>query len=43
MIMQTVQLVSITPDALADLIDTRLNKRFKEVIEHLQPKSQTSI
>lgn len=36
--MQTLQLVSITPDALADLIDTRLNKRFKEVTEHLQPK-----
>ena len=36
--MQTLQLVGITPDALADLIDTRLNKRFKEVTEHLQPK-----
>jgi excisionase family DNA binding protein len=32
------QLIGITPEALADLIDTRLDKRFKEVTEHLQPK-----
>lgn len=36
--MKQLQLISITPDALADLIDTRLNKRFKEVTDHLQPK-----
>jgi hypothetical protein len=40
--MKTLQLVSITPDALADLIDTRLNKRFKEVTEYLQPKLPTT-
>lgn len=36
--MQQIQLVGITPDALADLIDSRLNKHFKEVKTHLQPK-----
>ena len=36
--METVQLVGITPEALADLIDTKLDKRFKEVTTHLQPK-----
>jgi excisionase family DNA binding protein len=39
--MTQIQLVGITPDALADLIDMRLNKRFKEVEKHLQPKTPT--
>lgn len=39
--MTQVQLVGITPDALADLIDTRLNKRFKDVTTHLQPIAPT--
>ncbi len=36
--MQTLQMIGITPDALADLIDNRLNNRFKDVLSHLQPK-----
>ncbi|MBQ0788013.1 MAG: helix-turn-helix domain-containing protein [Oceanihabitans sp.] len=36
--MKQIQLIGITPDALADLIDTRLNKHFKEVTTHLQHK-----
>jgi len=39
--MTQIQLVGITPDALADLIDMRLNKRFKDVTNYLQPKEQT--
>lgn len=39
--MTQIQFVGITPDALADLIDTRLNERFKNVTEHLQPKEPT--
>ena len=39
--MTQIQLVGITPDALADLIDMRLNKHFKEVTKHLQPKEPT--
>jgi hypothetical protein len=39
--MTQIQFVGISPDALADLIDSRLNKRFKEVTEHLQPKEPT--
>ena len=39
--MTQIQLVGITPDDLADLIDTRLNKRFKDITEHLQPKEPT--
>jgi hypothetical protein len=39
--MTQIQLVGITPDALADLIDTRLNKHFKDVKIHLQPKEPT--
>jgi hypothetical protein len=39
--MTQIQLVGITPDALLDLIDMRLNKHFKEVAKHLQPKEQT--
>lgn len=35
---QQLQLIGITPEALADLIDLRLDKRFKEVTAHLQPK-----
>jgi excisionase family DNA binding protein len=33
--------VGITPDALADLIDMRLNKRFNEVTKYLQPIEPT--
>jgi hypothetical protein len=39
--MTQIQLVGITPDALADLIDMRLNKRFKDVTTYLQPKEPT--
>ena len=39
--MTQIQLVGITPDALADLIDMRLNKRFKDVTNYLQPKEPT--
>jgi hypothetical protein len=39
--MTQIQLVGITPDALADLIDTRLNKRFNDVTTYLQPKEPT--
>jgi DNA-binding transcriptional regulator YiaG len=35
---QQLQLISITPEFLADLIDSRLKKRFKEVTTNLQPK-----
>jgi excisionase family DNA binding protein len=34
--MTQIQLVGITPDALADLIDKRLNKRFNDFKKHLQ-------
>ena len=36
--MTQIQLVGISPDALADLIDSKLDKRFKDVTKHLQPK-----
>jgi excisionase family DNA binding protein len=36
--MTQIQLVGISPDALADLIDMRLNKRFNAVTTYLQPK-----
>ena len=39
--MTQIQLVGITPDALADLIDMRLNKRFKDVTNYLQPKANS--
>jgi hypothetical protein len=39
--MTQIQLVGITPDALADLIDRRLNKRFNDVTKYLQPKEPT--
>jgi hypothetical protein len=39
--MTQIQLVGITPDALADLIDMRLNKRFNDVTKYLQPKEPT--
>jgi hypothetical protein len=39
--MRQIQLVGITPDALADLIDMRLNKRFNDVTKYLQPKEPT--
>jgi hypothetical protein len=39
--MTQIQLVGITPDALADLIDMRLDKHFKEVKNHLQPIEPT--
>ena len=39
--MTQIQLVGISPNDLVDLIDTRLNKRFKDVTEHLQPKQPT--
>jgi hypothetical protein len=39
--MTQIQLVGITPDALADLIDMRLNKRFNEVTKYLQPIEPT--
>jgi hypothetical protein len=39
--MKQIQLVGISPDALLDLIDMRLNKHFKEVTKHLQPKEPT--
>jgi hypothetical protein len=39
--MTQIQLVGITPDALADLIDKRLSKHFKEVTKHWQPKEPT--
>ena len=39
--MTQIQLVGITPDALADLIDMRLNKRFKDVTTYLQPIEPT--
>ena len=39
--MTQIQLVGISPDALADLIDMRLNKRFNDVTKHLQPKEPT--
>ena len=39
--MDTIQFIGISPDALADLIDKRLDKRFKEVTDHLQPKTPT--
>ena len=41
--MTQIKLVGITPDALADLIDMRLNKRFKDVTNYLQPKEQQFI
>ena len=36
--MKQIYLSGLTPDALADLIDDRLNNRFKDVITYLQPK-----
>lgn len=39
--MTQIQLVGISPDALADLIDMRLNKRFNDVTKYLQPKEPT--
>jgi hypothetical protein len=39
--MKQIQLVGISPDALLDLIDMRLNKHFKKVTKHLQPKEPT--
>jgi hypothetical protein len=39
--MTQIQLVGITPDALADLIDKRLNKRFNDVTKYLQPIEPT--
>ena len=39
--MTQIQLVGITPDALLDLIDMRLNKRFNDVTKYLQPKEPT--
>ena len=36
--MTQIQFVGISPEALVDLIDTRLNKHFKDVAKHLQPK-----
>lgn len=35
---QQIQLLGITPEALADLIDKRLDKRFQEVNSKLQVK-----
>ena len=39
--MTQIQLVGISPDDLADLIDMRLNKRFNDVTKYLQPKEPT--
>jgi len=39
--MKQIQFVGYTPEALLDLIDMRLNKHFKEVKNHLQPKEPT--
>ncbi len=36
--MQQIQLIGISPDALVDLIDKRLNNVVSEITTHLQPK-----
>jgi excisionase family DNA binding protein len=36
--METVQFISTSPNALANLIDEKLQERFKELVKEFQPK-----